>query len=428
MKAKNPPNKEKKGGRKETKTRTAIGKEKATGWGANHLRPEKYPEEQRNHSKGRNTREIINTQSTTTAKFHYYFDLKAKAAALAAATALAASSLMMGVLAEPAYAASQTYTVNKAGNAIGTGGCNATECTLNEAILEANANDGADTINVNIPGGTGPRTIFPTIELPAITDPVLIDGYSQPEAEENTQPKGATNAKPMVVIDGSSVGGSGANGLVIAEGGAPSTIRGLVINNFPENGIEADDYAGVKIEGNFIGVDASGTVDAGNGDDGVDVSGNASSSGVIIGGFTPASRNLISANGDPGSDADGILLGQGSNHLVAGNLIGTDRNGTSDLGNASNGLYIATKANVGGPAERANTIAFNGNDGVVVAGGEPANILSNSIFSNDGQGIELFGDSGQDPNDVGDADSGTNGLQNYPVIDSAKTPPRRLPS
>jgi hypothetical protein len=329
------------------------------------------------------------------------------------------------VLAEPAHAAPQTYTVNKAGNAIGTGGCNPTECTLNEAILEANANDGPDTINFDIPGGSGPKTIFPTIELPAITDSVIIDGYSQPGAEENTQPKGATNAKPMVVIDGSGVGGgSGANGLSIAEGGAPSTIRGLVINNFPENGIEVDDYAGVKIEGNFIGTDASGTVDVGNGDDGVDVSGNASSSGLIIGGFTPASRNLISGNGDPGSDGDGILLAQGSNHLVAGNLIGTTSDGTSDLGNASDGLYIATKANVGGPAERANTIAFNGNDGVVVAANRPANILSNSIFSNDGQGIE-FGNNGQDPNDVGDADSGANGLQNHPVLDSAKTPPIR---
>ncbi len=85
--------------------------------------------------------------TTTTKKTD--LNLKAKAA-LAAATALAAGSLMLGALASPAHAA-QTYTVNTGGVFAGTGGCNAIQCTLNEAILEANANPGADTINFNIP-------------------------------------------------------------------------------------------------------------------------------------------------------------------------------------------------------------------------------------------------------------------------------------
>ena len=54
------------------------------------------------------------------------------------------------------------------------------------AILAANANIGADFIHFNIPGNAVP-SIQPNIELPEITDPVTIDGYSQPGAARNTR-------------------------------------------------------------------------------------------------------------------------------------------------------------------------------------------------------------------------------------------------
>ncbi len=46
-------------------------------------------------------------------------------------------------------------------------------------------------------------------------------------------------------------------------------------------------------------------------------------------------------------------------------------------------------------------------------------ILSNSIFSNGGLGINL--NDGSTPNDVQDPDTGANNRQNYPVINSART-------
>ena len=52
-------------------------------------------------------------------------------------------------------------------------------CTLRAAIEEANAIAGKDTIAFGIPGA-GVHTIQPTIELPFITDSVVIDGYTQP--------------------------------------------------------------------------------------------------------------------------------------------------------------------------------------------------------------------------------------------------------
>jgi hypothetical protein len=69
----------------------------------------------------------------------------------------------------------------------------------------------------------------------------------------------------------------------------------------------------------------------------------------------------------------------------------------------------------------ANTIAFNQENGVSVSGnGVHNHVLSNSIFSNGGLGIDLNRD-GVTANDTGDADTGANNLQNFPVVSSAKT-------
>src|SRR5688572_11728900 len=51
--------------------------------------------------------------------------------------------------------------------------------SLRQAILDANANIGRDTISFNI-GGSGPYSIRPLTPLPAIVDSVVIDGSTQP--------------------------------------------------------------------------------------------------------------------------------------------------------------------------------------------------------------------------------------------------------
>ena len=69
----------------------------------------------------------------------------------------------------------------------------------------------------------------------------------------------------------------------------------------------------------------------------------------------------------------------------------------------------------------ANTIAFNGLDGVEINGSSAGNEVSrNSIFSNAGLGVDL-GNDGVTPNDARDTDEGPNTLQNKPIIRSAKT-------
>jgi hypothetical protein len=76
---------------------------------------------------------------------------------------------------------------------------------LRAAIQEANhpTNLGANFIGFNIGGGIGVKTISPRSELPAITEQLTINGYTQPGATENTDARpGKTNARPLVELDG----------------------------------------------------------------------------------------------------------------------------------------------------------------------------------------------------------------------------------
>jgi CSLREA domain-containing protein len=337
---------------------------------------------------------------------------------------LVAACLLLA--AKPAHAA--TFTVNSTGDAgdqtPGNGSCDTgvripgggvglvPECTLRAAIEETNANDNnatvVDAIDFNI-GGSGVKTIQPTSGLPDITEPVTINGYSQPGSKPNTLASG-NNAVPKIELDGTNAGST--SGLGLATDG--NVIRGLVINRFVAYGVGISTGSTEnKIEGNFIGTDATGTRDLGNDLSGVTI---FDAPNNTVGGTAPAARNVISGN-----ENFGVAI-QGDDNKVQGNYIGANRNGTADLGNTLDGVGIMGGASntMGGATGARNTIAFNGSSGVTVFSGVRNRILSNSIHSNDALGIDLGGD-GITPNDPGDPDTGPNNLQNFPVITSAKT-------
>ena len=306
--------------------------------------------------------------------------------------------------AKPAHA--DTFIVTNAADP-GDGFCNAQGCTLREAIEVANARSGADVIKFNIAGG-GVKTITPESELPAIIDPVTIDGYSQPGSRPNSRATGAIDAVILVELSGINAG-SGADGLKVV---APNVVvRGLVINRFAVNGINISGGTGTRIEGNFIGTNASGTLDLGNGGDGVDIKFGTKNT---IGGTTPASRNLISGN------VGGVRVNTGSTR-VQGNLIGVTKDANSPLGGSQVGVEVLASNNTIGGAEpgAGNVIANSLGVGVFLSGGTSTRILSNSIFSNGSLGIDLTGD-GRTLNDLKDPDSGPNNRQNFPELASAE--------
>jgi hypothetical protein len=316
----------------------------------------------------------------------------------------------------PARAAA-TFTVTNT-NDSGTG-------SLRQAILNANAATGADAINFNIPGG-GVKTISPTSALPTITDAVVIDGYSQPGSSPNTRDVGSSDAVPLVELSGAS---APADSIGLRIDASSSAVRGLVINRWDDRGVDVRG-SGNTVSGNFVGTDASGTLDRGNDSfGGVLVNGDSNT----VGGTSPAARNVISGN-----EGEGININSGAGHKVQGNLIGTKKDGTGALGNAGVGVFVHdAQGNLigspGGVTARfaANTVAFNGAGGVKIqsfasnvatAGNR---VLFNSIFSNAGLGIDLVGGTenaaGATANDPSDADEGPNDLQNRPVVTSAKT-------
>jgi CSLREA domain-containing protein len=342
------------------------------------------------------------------------------------AVLVAASIGVLLTAANPAHAA--TFTVNSTrdfvDNIPGDGLCFtgvfvqvgprfARECTLRAAIQETNDNNATvvDAINFGIPGA-GPHTISPTSELPRIIQPVTINGYSQPGSSPNTATTG-TNAVLKIVLNGSNAPETAA-GLRIR---VDSTVRGLVINGFSTGVIiEFPQQLGSTLEGNFIGTDATGSRAFANRRSGVYVSGSPNGAHVI-GGDTLAARNLISGNGREGINLDAGTTG----NVVQGNLIGTKKDGTTALGNGFFGVAID---GFGSQVWR-NTIAFNGSHGVFVSFGSSNAIFSNSIHSNGGLGIDLRGGTenadGVTANDPGDADTGSNRLQNFPVITDAIT-------
>jgi CSLREA domain-containing protein len=339
---------------------------------------------------------------------------------------------------KPAHAA-ETFTVTRTDDSqdpdTGDGECGflagrgGRACSLRAAIEQANASPGPDAIEFNIPDdpnvpGLEVKTVSPASELPEITEAVTIDGYTQTGTTENTSAQGPINANPKIELDGSNAGS--ANGLAIRADNV--VVRGLMINRFNQAGIDIRDSVndpeptGVKIEGNFIGTDAAEQAELGNGFEGVLVN---TGKNNTIGGTAPEARNLISANED-----DGIELGSDArSNKVEGNLIGTKKDGTSDLGNGDNssgddGVDIFDSDNTVGGASpgAANTIAFNASDGVRVSQPDKSTgnrILGNSIFSNGDLGIDLH-DNGRTDNDPGDPDTGANNQQNFPVLTSAE--------
>jgi hypothetical protein len=325
-----------------------------------------------------------------------------KTLALGLLAAVMAVSLIL--TARPAHA--DTFTVT---NALDSGGG-----SLRQAIIDANNNQGADTINFNIPV-QAVHTISPLSELPAITDPLTIDGYSQPGSEPNTRATGAIDSIILIELNGTNAGG--ADGLDIQASNV--VVRGLAINRFANNGIRVNSDTGARIEGNFIGMDPSGTLDRGNVDDGVDIEGNGTKH--TIGGILPGQRNLISGN-----NGVGVEVGGDGSTKVQGNLMGVQRNGSTSIVGSERGVNILSPRNTVGGTEpgAANTIAFNREAGVQLNNFDSTvgnRILSNSIFSNVGPGIDLGGD-GRTLNDPRDPDKGPNTLQNFPVLTSIETP------
>lgn len=259
---------------------------------------------------------------------------------------------------------SRTFVVNGVGDApdstIGDGLCATASgaCTLRAAIEEANVTPDLDTIAFAI--GSGAQHITLLSSLPAATSPVVIDGWTQP----------GFAGTPLIEIRGSILIG---NGLRIL--GGTSTLRGLVINGFFSHGVLIAEGGGNALEGNYIGLDATGTLAVRNQGSGVRIE----SANNRIGGTEIAQRNVISGNGSVGIDGGVLIFGSGATgNVVQGNFIGLDASGISPVPNLGRGVAIhyASYNLVGGPMPGAgNLIAGNRASGVRVMAQSTGNVI-----------------------------------------------------
>jgi hypothetical protein len=280
--------------------------------------------------------------------------LRAKSARIALVLSLCAAA-----------ASATTYTVTNTADS-GAG-------SLRQAITDANANGGTDTIAFNIPG-SGVHTINVPTALPTITSPVVIDGTTQPGFAGN----------PLIELHGVQ-----AYGLQIQAGS--STVRGLVLNGFATS-ILLQNGGGNLIQGCYIGTDATGTVGASAGGLGIRI---ISSDNNTIGGTTPGSGNLLSGNGSVAlnvESADGTI--------VQGNRIGTDITGTVAVPNGSAIGVDGDNATIGGSAAGAgNVISGNVGSGLAITYGSGF-VIQGNFIGTDITGTKALGN-GMGINDSG---------------------------
>jgi gliding motility-associated-like protein len=247
---------------------------------------------------------------------------------------------------------STTYTVINAADA-GAG-------SLRQAILDANANPGLDTIAFS-----GPFSIVLISSLPNITSPVFMNG--------------PITTGPQIEINGTTNSIAGA-GLLLAASANGSTIRGVNIHGFSGQGILIS-ANNVSINGCYIGTDLTGTISRPNSLAGIEMA--AALSNIKIGGSTPDSSNVISGNGALGINIAPTCM----NIKISGNKIGTTANGATALPNAQSGVLATNVSNliIGGGKNERNIISANAQNGIIV------NNSTNVIITGNYVGVNISG-------------------------------------
>lgn len=297
----------------------------------------------------------------------------------------------------PSVAASSTFVVNKTGDAadnnVGNGKCDTSsatgkQCTLRAAIQEANATTGGDFINFNLK--TSPKVIAPATPLPAITEQLTINGYSQSGATANTKATGS-DAVLKIVLDGVNAG-AGANGLEV--GGYKSVVKGLVIQRFDGCGLLLTGQTD-QVYGNYVGTTTPGTAARANGI-GIKMTGIQG----YVGDSALADRNVISGN-----NTQGVLItgSAATGNHVYGNYIGTDKTGSAALGNGDRGVKIedAPVTRIGSTSSGARNVISGNNFGITIEGANATgtvitgnyigtNAAGTGDLGNDQTGIHVF--------------------------------------
>lgn len=281
------------------------------------------------------------------------------------------------------HASAATITVNSADDLAADDGI----CTLREAITAANsdtvsgasggecaAGSGSDTVNFAMTTGgstftndgqTGYTISLGTV-LPSLTTTMIINGYSQPGALENTNPAPeALNGRLLIEVEGSAII---ADTYAFDMQADNTAVRGLVVSGFDVSGAFGIGANNLEIQGNYVATNYQGTAAATNQlGFGVARSGGGSVSGLLVGGLDPEDRNLF------GGMLQSAITPNSNSHnwTIQGNYVGVDITGLSAIPNVT--------------ASTAGSLSLDNSNGHLVGGTEPTAI--NVISGNHGKGI-----------------------------------------
>ncbi|MDQ6808644.1 MAG: hypothetical protein M3Z64_04365 [Verrucomicrobiota bacterium] len=198
----------------------------------------------------------------------------------------------------------------------------------------------ADRVAFNIPG-TGLHTIAPLTNLPNMSDPVVIDGFSQPGTVSNSNPVGQPlNASLKIELSGNSDTSAGPAGTVgIYFGGGSSTLQGLIINRFNFN-VLIGSTGGNHVQGCYIGTDPTGAfapvsaITGAVGKHGIAVQNSPNNE---IGATFNSGRNLLAGSSNEDIQIYGNLS---TGNVIHGNLIGTTASGSADIGTSATEIGV----------------------------------------------------------------------------------------
>lgn len=306
---------------------------------------------------------------------------------------LLSSVLLSAKLFAPPITCNVTTTADNGNNMAPTPG------SLRECIITTNANVGF-TNTITFTGTLG--VITPPTNLPTITNPVIIDGYTAAGASENTNPITAgNNAVITIEIRGPGTGNTTAPiiGLRLGAGSDGSTIRGLAISNFANVTLALASGVGIRIdstnntiEGNFVGTDVTGTISRPNFTN-ILVMGNSN----LIGGTDPEDRNLL---GGAYSFGNGSLRLNSNNNTVLQNTIGINAPGTAALmSDAHYGIVVSATSGtttIGGDThDTGNVISGNNVAGIRVNINTADTIIQNNYIGTDVTGTAAIEGNGR---------------------------------
>ena len=159
------------------------------------------------------------------------------------------------------------------------------------------------------------------------------------------------------------------DGLVLTASSAGSLVQGLAIGNFSGSGL----ILGGKITArcNYAGLRADGTTTMPNAQAGIVIRGD----GATVGGTNPTDGNIASGNGTHGIWVDGSSVTRASG-LIRQNLAGTDKTGTLDKGNSSDGIRIENGSDF---EIKRNTSSGNGGEGIDIVDSSKITLTENSL-------------------------------------------------